>query len=382
MALTWETIDDLVALADADRRAWDALAVAGSLPFCAPGWLIPWWRHVAPEAAALRLTLVRDADGGLVGVGPYFEHRRRGGPVRWRPLGSGTCEHVEPLCAAGREEEVAAALTEAMAARDAQGVSFEGVAASSPWPQLLRAAWPGSRRPWLQEPAHETALLIALAGRDFDTWYLTKTSHFRQRLRKNQKELAKRGGEVRMATEATIEADLRSFFRLHRARRMGRGERTSVTEPVQRMLGDVGRELIVGDRLRVWSIDAGGTTIASSVVLVAGGEVGYWLNGFDEGHASISPSRLSILSVIEDAFGLDARRLDLGAGVYDYKQRFADGEEQLQWRTLVAPGARAPLTRAQLALPRARRAAAARLTPEHKARLRRLIKRRDGNRSD
>jgi len=376
MALTCEIIEDLTALHPDDRAGWDDLAVVNGLPFCAPGWLAPWCRHVAPAGAPLRLALVREAPGGPpVGVGPYFEDRQPGGPARWRPLGSGTCEHVEPLARPGREREVAGALTHAMAQRGVHGVTFEGVPVTSPWPGLLQAAWPGGLRPWLQSPMHLTALTIGLADGAFDAWYASKTSHFRQRLRKNQKELAKRGGVARLATEESIEADLRSFFRLHRARRTDRGERTSVTPAVERMLTDVGRELPVGDRLRVWSIDVGGVTIASSVVIVAGGEVGYWLNGFDEGHASISPSRLGILTVIEDAFALGARRLDLGAGAYDYKQRFADGEEQLQWRTLVPVGPRSPLTRLQLSVPRVRRAAVARMDPEHKATLRRLLRR-------
>lgn len=376
MALTCEIIEDLTRLDSADRAAWDELAVVSSLPFCAPGWLLPWWRHVAPAGTRLRLALVREAgDDAVAGVGPYFEDRQPGGPARWRPLGSGTCEHVEPLARPGREREVADALTRGMAERGLHGVSFEGVPATSPWPARLQAAWPGGRRPWLQRPMHQMALTISLEDRTFDAWYATKTSHFRQRLRKNQKELAKRGGAARLATEETIEADLRSFFRLHRARRVGRGERTSVTPAVERMLVDVGNELPVGDRLRVWSIDVDGVTIASSVVIAAGGEVGYWLNGFDEGHASISPSRLGILTVIQDAFALGARRLDLGAGAYEYKQRFADGEEQLQWCTLVPAGARSPVTRLQLSVPRARRAAAARMDPEHKARLRRLLRR-------
>ena len=50
---------------------WDALAVACDRPQMAPGFVLSWWRHVAPSDARPRLVAVRDGDL-LVGVAPFY----------------------------------------------------------------------------------------------------------------------------------------------------------------------------------------------------------------------------------------------------------------------------------------------------------------------
>jgi len=334
---------------------------------------MPWWHHVAGADARLRVVLVSDGDT-LIGVAPFYAERATG-LTRWRPLGAGTCERVEPLARPGREAEVAREISRAIALARPHVVTFEGVPATCRWPVLLSEAWPGRGRPRVGRGGSSTALTVQLAEQDFDAWFMSRTSHFRQRLRRSRKLLLAQGGEARLATRETLERDLESFFRLHAARWEGRGGSRALTPPVMKMVRDAGRELAAGERLRVWSLDIDGTTIASSIVLVAGEEVGYWLNGFDADHGAISPSRLSILTVIEDGFRLGARRLDLGEGAFDYKRRFADGEEALHWLWLVPPGKWRPLTRLRLVAPQVRRVASERLTPETKTRLRRLARR-------
>ena len=51
---------------------WDALAVASGLPFMAPGWALPWWRHIAPKKALLRVIEIRDGTE-LVDRGLYLD---------------------------------------------------------------------------------------------------------------------------------------------------------------------------------------------------------------------------------------------------------------------------------------------------------------------
>lgn len=364
-----QVVEDPAAL-EAHRSAWDELAVAAGRPFCAPGWLMPWWRHVAAAGAELRVVLVFHGDT-LIGVAPFYAERT-GWLTRCRPLGAGTCERVEPLARHGREREVARETARAIAGAGAQVVTFEGVPAGSRWPALLSEAWPGPGRPRVARAASSAAPVVDLAAQDFDAWFMARTSHFRQRLRKSRKLLLDQGGTARLATPDTVERDIESFIRLHTARWEGRGGSGALTPAVMGMVRDLGRELPAGRRLRVWSLDVDGKTIASSIVLVAGGEVAYWLNGFDADYGAISPSRLSILTVIEDGFRLGADRLDLGEGAFDYKRRFADGEETLQWLWLVPPGAGGALVRLLLL---ARRAASERLSADTSARLKRLARR-------
>ena len=50
---------------------WDALAVSSAQPLMAPGWLLAWWRHIAPDNALLRAIEIRDG-AELVGLAPFF----------------------------------------------------------------------------------------------------------------------------------------------------------------------------------------------------------------------------------------------------------------------------------------------------------------------
>jgi CelD/BcsL family acetyltransferase involved in cellulose biosynthesis len=366
MTLTSVVVSDEPGL-DAYLEPWDRLAVRLSRPFCAPAWLMAWFRHVAAPGAHLRVVTVCDGEE-LIGVAPFFAEAGGGQVTRWRPLGAGTCQRVEPLAVPGREGEVAEMIGQAVLTADADVLTLEGVSSSSPWPSLLARSFPGRRGAWTHRRGVRTALTIPLDG-TFDDWFAKRSSHFRQRLRKARKDFVKRGGTARLATGVTLEQDIESFIRLHRQRWETRGGSRALTSGVDDMLREGGRRLAAGERLRIWSLDVDDVTIASSVVLAAGGELGYWLNGFDERLASISPSRLSILRVVEDAFTVGATRLDLGEGDFPYKRRFADDEESLGWYWVVPRSRRYPLARASLAPSQARGAVARRLPPERRAML-------------
>src|SRR3712207_9034472 len=64
-------------------------------PYCAPGWLLPWWKHVAPEGAVLRIVSVRDGDR-LVGIAPFYAVRRRARVCVWALLAGDITSRIEP----------------------------------------------------------------------------------------------------------------------------------------------------------------------------------------------------------------------------------------------------------------------------------------------
>ena len=374
-ALRARVIEDAAELAG-HAAAWDALVDATSKPFCVSGWLLSWWANACPAGARLAVVLVEDASGALAGLAPYFLQRAATGLWRWRPLAAGACERVEPLALPGAERAVAAAVAAALAAHTPRPdmLTFEGIPDGSPWPGLLAAAWPGGARG--RTTGGATALTLELADTDFDGWFMSKSKHFRQRLRRQNREATEQGGVFRLADAESAGRDVEAFLRVHVDRWADRGGSGGVGPAVAAMLRGAGPDLVAAGRLRIWSLDLGGETIASSLVFCAGQELGYWLNGFAREHACLEPSKISILRVIEDAFALGADRLDLGEGVYEYKQRFAGGEEALRWETLIPPaGRRRPLVEAALAPGLARRFAAARVPVETRRKLNALVRR-------
>lgn len=356
--------------------AWDALAAAAGRPFSTPTWLLAWWRCAAPDRARLLVIAVLD-EGALIGLAPYHLARGAagGGLVRCRPLGVGSCARVEPLAIAGREADVATAVARELAAtRPAIGVmTFEGSPPQTPWPRLLADAWPGPRRPWLGLQTTKAALSVDLADGDFDVWFANRSKHFRKSMRKQRRDLAAAGGAFRLATPDRAEADLETFARLHYGRWSERGGTEALNDRVEAALGAAAPAMVRDGRMQIWTLEVGGRPAAASVVFAAGEELGYWLTGFDEDYAALSPARLSVLHVIEDAFARGAARVDLGEGLFPYKLRFSEDVEDLEWQWLVPPGPQHVLGRVSVLPSRLRWWLSRTLSAEVKARLRRIL---------
>ena len=353
---------------------WDALAVAAARPYCAPAWLLAWWRHAAPPRALLRVAVVTD-DAGLIGIAPFFLGRGAGGPTL-RPLGAGTCLGVEPLARAGREKEVAARLVAELAGtRPAPAaIALEGIGSGSPWPALLAHAWPGRGEAWTHVRETVASPFLELTGKSADAWNPTPGSAYRGLLRKRRR-LREEGAAVRIAAGDELPAAVHAFVQLHEARWAAGGGSGVVHAGVESMLVDAARAMSGEGRLRLFVLDLDGETIAAAVLLAAGGEVTYWLGGFDERWRTRSPSMLLLLEALEDAIQRGDRRFDLGAGPQSYKYEFADRDGELCWLTIIPAGPGQLVTRARLLPGHARRWAARTIPEQHKRRLKRMLPR-------
>jgi CelD/BcsL family acetyltransferase involved in cellulose biosynthesis len=139
---------------------------------------------------------------------------------------------------------------------------------------------------------------------------------------------------------------------------------------MERMLRDVAETLSGSLRFRLWTLRVDDRVISAHLFAAAGGEVSYWLGGFDERWARDHPSMVTILAAAEHAWSVGDERLDLGGGGHGYKYRFADGEDRLQWTTLISPGPRSGRARVILAPGRVRSAVTQHLPEGTKLRIR------------
>ncbi|GAC1318382.1 MAG: hypothetical protein NVSMB25_07780 [Thermoleophilaceae bacterium] len=355
--------------------AWDQLAVDAGRPYCAPGWLLSWWSHARPPGAVLRVVVVQ-ADGVLIGVAPMYAQVDRLRVARYSFLAGDIAARVEPLAKLGREREVAGAVVTALArARPALGsIGFEGVPTDSAWPGLLAGGWPHGRRAWLHRKQMIVAPAVTVNPEGFDAWMKSKSSNFRQQMRRSRRKLEGAGAVFRRAERLTLERDLRSFSQLHKARWAERGGSSALLPGVEEMLSAAADALIDSGRFRLTSIDIDGRTISSQLYLVAGAEMSYWLGGFDKEWAAQHPTLVALVAGIEEAHTLGHRRLDLGPGAMDYKYRMADTDEPLAWIDLVPRGPRYPLVRLRLLPQLLRPALAARLSDRQKRALLRMLR--------
>jgi CelD/BcsL family acetyltransferase involved in cellulose biosynthesis len=354
---------------------WDRLAVASGRPFAAPAWALAWWRHAAPEDALLRVVVVR-AGEQLAGVAPYFAQRGGLGRVDYRLLGSGDFHRIGPLALAGSEPAVAAAVMRALAGATPRPavVTLEGVAASAPWAELFVSGAPGHIPPRRYQSSSHSAPVVSLSGRGYGEWLATKSANFRQQMKRARRRADLRGATFRLSTRQTLETDLSSFARLHRARRSGADGWLS--ESLEAMLVEAAERLVDAERFRLWLLEANGEAVAAQIFAAAGGEVAYWNGGFDSAWADVKPGMLAILAAIEDACRRGEIRVDLGGGAYPYKLRFADSDDPIAWGGVMPRTAQYPLVRGRF-LPRevswlARRTLR-RLPPGARQRLKRLL---------
>jgi CelD/BcsL family acetyltransferase involved in cellulose biosynthesis len=358
---------------DSYIEAWDDLATAARLPYCTPAWMLGWWKHARPDGARLRVAVAIDG-AELAGIAPCYAVRQHG-VEHLRLLASPISHRTQPLAAAGRERAVAETLAPVIAGARPGIVAFDGVPDGCPWPGLITDGWPGRRRPGRRVTETMGAPLITLAGLDFEAWFAGQSSNFRSQMRRARRSLEEQGATVRLAsTQAEIEQDISAFIRLHHARWDPRGGSDALDAGVERMLHEVAPELVASGRLRLASVATADRTVAVQVIVAAGGEASYWLGGFDDEWARSKPALVALLAAVEDAFARADERFDLGGGTQDYKLRFADGQEPLEWTSVAPRGARAALDWALLAPSRAH-AVLARVTYEPRAAVRRRLRR-------
>jgi CelD/BcsL family acetyltransferase involved in cellulose biosynthesis len=367
--LRTELIEDEATLA-ALAAPWDALAVAASRPYCAPAWMLAWWRHARPDGAGLRVVAVHEGSE-LIGIAPFWALDADARHSQYEILGARLCAPTGPLAASGREQEVAAAIVDVLASARPRPseILLEDLVPPLGFGDHLAAAWP-RRRPWALVSAPDPLRTISLKGLDFDGWLATLSSKFRQEARRQRRRLEEAGAEFVLAGPDQVGRALDAFDDLHGARL---ADSDALVPGLHGMLAEVARELGPSGRLRIFTIEAEGRVVAVNIVLAAGDEVSGWNSGFDESwQQKLSPSLQLTLHVIGDAAERGDALFNLGPGSQGYKQRLADGQQEFAYTRLVPRGRRYPLIRLRLAPGQVRSSLASRLSADAKQRLRRL----------
>jgi CelD/BcsL family acetyltransferase involved in cellulose biosynthesis len=332
------------------RAEWDSLAVARAKPFSSPSWMLPWWRHARPSRAALRIVAVRRGDE-LIGLLPLIAEPIGRGLIRYRLLASTTAAHVEPLARTGYESDVAEAAADLLAADRLRPdvVSLDGVSTASRWPALLGRHWSTSGA-WVHRGMPMPAPRLSLAGRTYDDWFGSLSRRRRSEFRRRRRRLEERGATVRLArTEEETVAGLGAFADLHYERWRSRGGSRALDRGMEAMLAETAHELLPSDRFRLWSIEVEGRPVSSAIFVGAGGEVSYWLGGFDEQWGAYAPALETVRVALEHAWEAGDRAVDFGPGGQRYKYTFADGEDAVTHVDLVPRTASYRLARARLA---------------------------------
>jgi hypothetical protein len=238
------------------------MADAARQPAAASAWLEAWAAHVS--SGEPRVAVVRDG-ATLLGVVPLAAQRSEAGLIRLRLLGAGTSTGVAPLARPGEEVRVAAAAAQALSAGRADALHFDGIPATSPWPQLLAHHWPGARPRLLHRVSTSPEPYVTLDAGSYEAWLAARSSSFRGQVRKVRRRLDKRGVTMRRATDAQeLAHDLRAFAALHRSRWDPEGGSAVLSPAVEAMLLEAGPRLLREGRLDCRATTRAGPTPASA----------------------------------------------------------------------------------------------------------------------
>ena len=348
--------------------AWDELAVAADRPFCAPAWMLSWWRHARPSGAELRVVAVEEGER-LIGIAPFYA-RRAGLTTSWEVLTDQLSRPVGPLAEPGRGADVGAAVAEALAGGDGPGYlriwdRFD----AGDTTRRMAEAWP-HRAPWIHTAVGMPTPIIDFDGRDPEAWIQSLAPKLRQEARRRRRRLDEAGAEFNEVGVDDRGPALDWLLALHELRWSDRGGSRALVPGLRAMLDEAALRMLPDGRMRLLTITVEGRTVAATMVLGAGQEAVGWLGGFDPEWGRQGVSMALIVYAVEDAIRSGKSTFDLGPGDMAYKRRLADFEREISGLTMVPHGSSYALARASLAPHQARWELSTRLTPELKSKLR------------
>lgn len=275
-------------------------------PFCAPSWVVSWYRHFVPDARHRRLCFVRDKAGELVGVAPLWLDQERVGPVRVATRmrlagagqGSALLEMPQVLAKPGQARPVLGAIVEELATKGsalAGGDLIELVIADGQgWFEPEWSAggdWTASS--W-QHVDTQASVIVPIGP----TWAETLSGlkrNVKESLRRSRNRISKQElpwEVIRRGTDLDTAAVDR-FLSLHgmRSQRGGNAQHhDAFAHPARRRLvRDVLPLLGADGDAAIWELWLGGREVAAQLVLHAPGTLYVHSSGFDPSTWELGP---------------------------------------------------------------------------------------------
>jgi len=299
---------------DALGAEWDALAERSGSIFSTALWHRLWWEHHGGDRELL-LHAARSQDGVLRAVLPLYAWRRRL-PRALRFLGHGPGDELGPVYARGEEVAAATALRRALDELEWDVFFGEQLPGDERWTKLLDG------RSWRRE-----ASPVLRLSDSWDEYLATRSSNFRQQLRRRERDLAGEGRvELRLADGATLERDVDTLFALHRTR--WGGARTDFADtPFHRA---VAREALARGWLRLWTLELDGRPVASWHGFRVGGVASYYQAGRDPAYERLSVGFVLMAHSIRSAIAEGAAEYRFGRGDEAFKSRFTEEDPGLE----------------------------------------------------
>lgn len=316
---------------------WRVLAEKRSNPFLTPEWMHAWTATNPDEEP---FVIGWRVDGELRGVLPLVRVSR--GPLKLlRFPGARRGDWFGPACRKRDEEAMASACADLLSSQRSAWhlVRLDRVEDDSPWPAAL---WQvdrgriGSSRP----QRHDVLPCIEFGEGGYQGYLAGRSRNFRSQLGRRQRKLEREHGlTFRMTTtEAELDLDLDTFFRLHDERWAKRGGSSSAAFPARAHQRAFAAAALERGWLRLWTAEADGEAAASWYGWRVGERYCYSLSGLKERYEPYGLGTIILAHTIEQAAEEGAAIYDLMWGDESYKHRFETGRRHVSTWVLARRG--------------------------------------------
>jgi CelD/BcsL family acetyltransferase involved in cellulose biosynthesis len=301
---------------DAVRDEWGRLAERSTNVFATWEWASAWWRHFGRERQAL-VTSCRTANGEMVALLPLYVWQKAGLRVA-RLIGHGPADELGPLCAPEDRPAVATAVRRVLEDVRADIFLGEELPRSEGWSTHLEATVRGTS----SSPA------LPLQWGSWDEFLATRSSNFRQQVRRRERALDERGLRFRLCENRDrLERDLDILFALHRDRWVGGESEFTRLDAFHR---DFAVSAFDRGWLRLWFLEVDGTDVAAWYGLRFGGVESYYQAGRDPAWDRFAVGFVLLAHSIREAIADGMEEYRLGRGAERYKSRFTEGDSELE----------------------------------------------------
>jgi CelD/BcsL family acetyltransferase involved in cellulose biosynthesis len=285
-------------------------------------WVSLWWKHFG-EGKELRVFFVLDGETPVLAA-PFFVQKTRvvGLPAKKiSVLGDGLSSHMDFL-RAGEPGDALEQCIETLC-RAEKGWDILAVRKLPEESETLRALRRMSGRggfSFLEVPANRYPF-IAVDG-SFDSYLKTKVSKRLRKTLRNRQNRMKSSGNTRFLHECEIDLDM-SFEELISLAEKGWKHRVG-KDPLTRannrsFFRELAKQLRDAGVLSLSCVELDGEKIAFDLSFIMRGTYFAYYMIFDESRADLSPGKIMVAHMIEEAFGRGVSEINLSEGQEEYK---------------------------------------------------------------
>ena len=345
-----EVITDLDETASIEDD-WRRLAEARGNAFITPEWFRAWFGEYG-QGQTPAIAVAREDDGSTAGVVPLVSGGRRGRTLRF--AGANLGDLFEPACDPAREDEVAAAVADALAAASrSDAVILDYAPAGRAWPAALSGCV-GPRRSAV--PQRLASLpYVAIAGLSWDDYLLTRSSKFRKRLRYLDRAIRREHDVAfeQVDDPARLDDAFSSLFHLHDLRWSEHGGSSISSERARSAHRAFAGFALARGWLRLRRLLVDGAPVAAFYGWRLGPRYAFYQGGFDPSWGKHSVGLQLVASSLRGAIEEGASEFDMLLGTESYKARFTSEAREVESVAFVRRGSSAAAAiRAEAALRR------------------------------